>query len=198
MEYKVKKTMLLILAVFCVVIGRDISAQNQTGKGKILIAYFSRSGNTRTVAEQIHKTVGGDRTLTGIDVFEIRTATPYPESYNAVLEQGKRELDANIRPALTAAVSNMASYDIVFIGYPIWFGTTPPPIVSFLTAYDFSGKRVIPFCTSGSSSGDASFQKVRDLLPQSTIAEGLHLTSGNIGNAQNMVTAWLRRIGMVK
>jgi flavodoxin len=173
------------------VAGRDISAQNQTEKGKILIAYFSRSGNTRTVAEQIHKTVGGD-------LFEIKTATPYPESYNAVLEQGKRELDANIRPPLANVVSNMASYDIVFIGYPIWFGTTPPPIVSFLTVYDFSGKTVIPFCTSGSSSGDVSFQKVRDLIPKSAVFEGLHLTSGNIGSAQSRVTAWLRKIGMVK
>jgi flavodoxin len=143
------------------------------------------------VAEQIHKTVGGD-------LFEIKTATPYPESYNAVLEQGRRELDANIRPPLAGTVSNMASYDIVFIGYPIWFGTTPPPIASFLTTYDFSGKTVIPFCTSGSSSGDPSFQKVRELIPQSTVSEGLHLTSGNIGSAQTRVRAWLRKIGLVK
>jgi flavodoxin len=188
-ECTLRKIVLLILAVFCVVAGRDISAQNLPGKGKILIAYFSRSGNTRTVAEQIHKTAGGD-------LFEIKTAISYPESYNAVLEQGRRELDANIRPPLADTVSNMASYDIVFIGYPIWFGTTPPPMVSFLTSYDFSGKTVIPFCTSGSSSGNPSFQKVKDLISQSTIPEGLHLTSGNIGNAQNRVKAWLQRLGM--
>jgi flavodoxin len=190
-----KKFLLLALTVSCMTSGSLIFAQNQSADGKILVAYFSRSGNTRAIAEQIYRKAGGDRASTVIDLFEIKPAAPYPESYQAVLEQGRRELNEGIRPALAAEVSNMASYDIVFIGYPIWFGTTPPPVISFLTAYDFSGKTVIPFSTSGSSPGNTGFQKVKELVPRSAVSEGLHISGSNLGKAQNMVTAWLKKLG---
>jgi flavodoxin len=86
----------------------------------------------------------------------------------------------------------------VFIGYPVWFGTTPPPVISFLSKYTFSGKTVIPFCTSGSSSGNPSFQKVKELCPGAKIADGLHLTGGNMAGAKNSVTNWLKKLGIVK
>jgi flavodoxin len=106
----------------------------QPAAGKILVAYFSHSGNTRVIAEEIQKTVGGD-------LFRIEGVSPYPKDYNAVVEQAKQELSANVRPELTAKVDNMAAYQTIVIGYPIWWATMPMPVLTFLGSYDFSGRQ---------------------------------------------------------
>ena len=111
---------------------------------KVLVAYFSRSGNTRAVADHI-------KSLTGGDMFEIQVAKPYPEEYHACTEVAKKEKEDNARPTLKTKVENMASYDVIFIGYPNWWGTMPMPILTFLESYDFAGKKIALFATSGGS-----------------------------------------------
>ncbi len=106
----------------------------------VLVAYFSYSGNTRTVAQALSK-------LTGADLFEIAPR----EDYSNVYMQSNSEIRRSERPELNAAVEDMDSYDIVFVGCPVLWHATPAPVNSFLESYDFTGKLVIPFCTSGGS-----------------------------------------------
>jgi flavodoxin len=156
----------------------------------ILVAYFSHSGNTREIANQIHEIAGGD-------IFEIVTVDPYPRGYNEVVEQAKKELDAGYRPELKTRVKNMGSYDVVFIGYPNWWGTVPRPIASFLSQYDFSGKTIVPFCTHGGSGLGRSVTDIAKLCPQSTILDGLAIRGGDVKNAKHKISEWLRELGMM-
>jgi flavodoxin len=159
------------------------------GTGNILIVYFSRTGNTREVANQIHQAVGGD-------IIEIRTLHPYPEEYRATTEQAKQEQETNFRPPLTTDVKSMDSYDVVFIGYPIWWGTLPMALFTFLEKYHFDGKTLIPFCTHEGSHLGRSVTDIEVLCPSSTISDGLALRGGNSGYvktepARRDVAEWL-------
>lgn len=155
----------------------------QNGK-KILIAYFSHSGNTKKVANQIHEFVGGD-------IVEIKTITPYPTNYNDCTEIVKREKEANARPHLSTKIEAMGDYDVVFIGYPIWWYTAPMAIHTFFESYDLSGKTVIPFCTSGGSDISESLPALKSLCPNSKLLPGL------TANRLDAVKPWLSDIGML-
>lgn len=157
----------------------------------ILVAYFSHSGNTRVIANQIHESVGGD-------IFEIVAVDPYPSGYDEVVEQARKELRAEHKPKLKTKVENMESYDVVFVGYPNWWGTLPRPIATLLSQYDFSGKTIVPFCTHEGSGLGRSVMDITKLCPQSTILDGLAVRGGGVKNAQNEVSGWLREIGMVE
>ncbi len=158
---------------------------------KILVAYFSHSGNTRVIANQIHENVGGD-------IFEIVTVDPYPTEYNAVVDQAKQEQEDNYRPELATGVENMSSYDVVFIGYPNWWGTMPMPVFSFLEEYNFSGKTIIPFCTHEGSGLGKSVEDITKICPQSTIQKGLAIRGSSVETAQDDVSEWLHEIGMAE
>jgi len=158
---------------------------------KILVAYFSHSGNTRVIANQIHEKVGGD-------IFEIVTVNPYPKDYDAVVDQAKQEQEDDYRPELATEVENMDSYDVVFIGYPNWWGTMPMPVFTFLEEYKFSGKTIIPFCTHEGSGLGRSVEDITELCPQSTILDGLAIRGSNVETAQDDVSEWLREIGMAE
>lgn len=110
---------------------------------QILVAYFSHTSITRGVAEELSRQTGGD-------LFEIAPQ----EAYSNVYMQSNSEIRRNAKPALSGTVENMEAYDIVFVGYPVWWHATPAPVNSFLESYDFTGKLVIPFCTSGGSDID--------------------------------------------
>lgn len=156
----------------------------------ILVAYFSHSGNTREIANQIHEIVGGD-------IFEIVTVDPYPRGYNEVAEQARKELDAGYRPELKTKVENMGSYDLILVGHPNWWGTVPRPIATFLLQYDFSGKTIVPFCTHEGSGLGRSVMDITKLCPQSTILDGLAIRGGEVKNAQHKVSEWLHELGVI-
>ena len=130
-------------------------AQTSVADKKILVVYFSRTGeeynvgtitrgNTAIVAEYIAQKIGAD-------IFELKPVTPYPDAYDACTELAKRELESNARPAIAGNIDNLAQYDTIFIGYPIWWGAVPRILLTFLESNDFSGKTIIPFCTHGGS-----------------------------------------------
>ncbi len=161
--------------------------QNMAGK-KILVAYYSYSGNTQEVAEAIHNVVGGD-------LFEIKATGSYPESYRPMTEQAKKEIEAGYRPELTTRVADMASYDVVFLGSPNWWGTITPQVSSFLDAYDLSGKTVIPFITHG---GGGVQNTISDMTKQ---CPGCQVVSGGwtgYGSQTTGLTNWLKEIGFEK
>jgi flavodoxin len=109
---------------------------------KTLVAYLTRSGNTRVIAETLQRQLDAD-------LFEIRPATPYPADYEAHVAQATRERDTGFAPPLASQVEALAGYDEVFLGLPIWGETAPPPIRSFLKTHDLSGKTLRPFITHG-------------------------------------------------
>lgn len=156
----------------------------------ILVAYFSHSGNTRVIANQIHESVGGI-------IFEIVAVDPYPSDYDEAVEQARKELREQYRPKLKTKVENVESYNVVFVGYPNWWGTIPMPVATFLSEYDFSGKTILPFCTNEGSQLGRSVTDIKELCPRSTILDGLAVRGRNVKKAENEVSEWLREVGMI-
>ena len=132
---------------------------------RVLIAYFSATGNTKTVAEHLERALEADS-------FEIVPQTPYTSAdlnYNASSSRSSTEMnDPLSRPAISGSVENFEQYDVVFLGYPIWFGQAPRIVSTFLEQYDFSDKTIVPFCTSGSSGIGASADNLHPLCPDTT------------------------------
>ena len=167
------------------------SAAEPTGDstgGKILIAVFSRSGNTESVAEMI-------QTATGGDLFAITPAVPYPEDYDTLADQAKEERTQQARPAVAESVENWDDYDTVFVGYPIWWSDAPMVVLSFLEQYDWSGKELIPFCTSGGSGFGGSLESITASAPGAEILEGFHVLGNQSGSAEPDVRQWLSDLG---
>lgn len=185
-----KKHFLLTLTFFCMGAIMNVNAQSQNGNGKILIAYFSWSGNTRSLAQQIQQKTGGD-------LFEIKTATPYSTNYNTVIDQAQDEKRRNYRPPLAARVENMADYDVVFLGYPNWWADMPMAVYTFIESNNFSGKKVIPFCTHGGSGFSGTERTLRNKLSGASLLEGLAVGSGNVRSSQSNVDRWLRNTGII-
>ena len=156
---------------------------DMTGK-KVLVAYYSYSGNTKTVAEAIHAKVGGD-------LFEIKAEGSYPAEYRPMTEQAKREIQGGFRPKLTASVPNMEQYDVVFVGSPNWLGTITPQVSSFLESYDFAGKTVVPFITHG---GGGQQRTIVDMTNQckscTVIQNGWH----GYGSDTDGLNDWLDKL----
>jgi flavodoxin len=153
-------------------------------KRPALTAYFSHSGNTRIIANRIHEIAGGD-------IFEIVSVDPYPQEYNAVVEQARKELDQNYMPPLKTKAENMNSYDLVFIGYPNWWGTIPRPVAVFLSEYDLSGKTIAPFCTHEGSGSGRSVADIEKLCPGSTVLNGLAVRGSIVKNSRENISNWL-------
>ncbi len=162
-----------------------------TEENNILVVYFSHSGNTLVIANQIRESIGGD-------IFEIVAVDSYPGDYDVVVEQARKELREEFRPKLKTEVENIESCNMVFVGYPIWWGTTPMPVATFLSEYDFSGKTIIPFCTHEGSGLGRSVTEIKELCPQSTILDGLAVRGGDVKNAQHEVSEWLRELGLIE
>jgi flavodoxin len=170
---------------------KNIGGEQISNTKKILIAYYSHSGNTKEMAIQIQKVVGGD-------LFEIQTVKPYPSEYNVVTKQAKAEINKGYKPPIKSKVNNIAGYDIVFIGTPIWWGTMAPPVATFLSENNLSGKTIIPFCTHGSGGPSNFFIDTAKLLPQSIIVDGKGLNGSSVKTSQNEVSEWLNSIEIIK
>jgi flavodoxin len=160
-------------------------AQDWTGK-RILVAYLSRSGNTRVVAKSISLALRAD-------LFEIRTAEPYPEDYFEMVAQAERERQSGFEPPLAQLVADIASYDTVFLGSPIWGQTAPSVLRSFLSLHDLSGKTLIPFITHGGYGLGSSLEVIRAHAPNTNLVEGLTMEADQERRTVETVTAWLGR-----
>ena len=161
----------------------------QVAPDKVLVAYFSCSGNTQKLAEDIADALH-------CDLYEIVAEDPYTDEE---LERSdddcrtQQELkDPNARPAIVGTVEGMEDYEVIFIGYPIWWGDAPKIIATFLERYDFSNKTIIPFCTSGSSGLGASATNLHGYAAKSARwLEGMRFPSST---ARRAVTEWLNEL----
>jgi len=158
--------------------------------GKILVLYYSRSGNTRAVAEEIHTKVGGD-------IFQLKTARPYPESYDDVVEIAKKEKTSNARPAYAEPVPDLNSFNTVFIGYPCWWGTMPMVFFTLLGKYPLAGKTIVPFTTHGGSGFGDSLRDLKRLCPKAKILQGLEVRGTAAHSSEDRVSSWLKKLGFV-
>ena len=183
----------------------DSDAAEPTAEKKTLIAYFSlvdivpegadasahatpSIGNTESAAIEIQKQVGGD-------LFAIKTVRTYPVSHRECSAIAEEEMRSDARPELSTHVENMADYDTIYIGYPIWWYQEPMAIRSFLEEYDFSDKTVIPFCTTLGAGVSESEDNIKSLLPDATVLSGVTLRTGR-QDMSGDISDWLSDIGM--
>lgn len=177
----------------------------QKNSGKTLIAYFSQIdtvpegadaatyatpsvGNTEAAAREIQRQVGGD-------LFAIKTVQAYPNMHREASEIAGEEMRSDARPELATHVANMEDYDTIYLGYPIWWYMEPMAIRTFLEQYDFSGKRVIPFCTSMGADGEESEENIAALASGAEVLPSLTIRTGR-ENQSEAISNWLTEIGM--
>ena len=184
---------------------QDASTTNQTetaampATNKTLVVYYSRTGenyavgniaegNTAIVAKMI-------AARTGADLFEIKTAKAYAADYDTCIEEAKKELRDDVRPAIVGDVENFDEYDTVYVGYPIWWGVPPMCVFTFFEKHDWAGKTVKPFCTHEGSGLGGSVRAIRKALPAATVTDGLAIQGQTAQNdppaAQAAVDRWL-------
>lgn len=206
-----------LTAAVCLVMMLVGAAALGEGKPHVLVAYLSRAGenyavgvtkegsasaayagyiekgNTAILAEAIAEATDGD-------LFEITPATPYPDDYASMLKVAQEEIDTDARPELAAQVENMADYDVIFIGYPIWHGKMPQAVYSFIEGYDLTGKTIVPFNTHEGSGQSGTQEVLEGALQNATVLQGLAV-QGKVAQEQpeetkKLVDAWLEQIGL--
>ena len=204
MKKLVSLLMVLLLAVSATACGAqktDTSAKENTTEtvdtptaeqenGRILVAYSSVTGNTETVAKRL-------QTVLDADGYEIIPEEPYTANdlnyNNDDCRANKEQNDSAARPAISGSVENMSDYDVVFIGYPIWWGKAPKIMDTFLESYDFSGKTVIPFCTSGGSDIAGSLNEIQSAAPGADWKDGRRF-SANVSETD--LRDWVNGLGL--
>lgn len=170
----------------------NINTQAQTASGKkVLVAYFSHSGNTREMAQQVAQATGGD-------LFEIVPAKAYPTEYKAVVDQAKKEINDGFRPALKGDLPDLGAYDVIFVGSPCWWYTIAPPVATFLAGGDWAGKTVVPFMTHEGSRMGHSEEDIRKLCTGATLLGGLPVRGGAVKSSQEAVRKWVQDLKLTK
>ena len=183
-------------------------AQSKTSKEqtkmenkKVLVAFFSRTGenyavgniskgNTHIVAEMIAEKTGGK-------LFQIEPVNPYPDNYDDCVELAKQEMNAKKRPAIKSDVP-VEDYDVIFIGYPNWWGDMPMPVYTFIEKHNWQGKTIIPFCTHEGSGMGSTAGKLQQACKGATAQKGLamfgHTAQNSREEARTTVADWLKEL----
>lgn len=165
-----------------------------------LIAYYSRRGenywngtiknlsrgNTEIAAEFIRKAVGGD-------LFEVETEKAYPKDYYACIDEAQKELREKARPALKKFPQSLDGYDTIFLGYPNWWGTMPMAMFSFLEHFDWTGKKIVPFCTNEGSGMGSSERDIVKACPGAEIGRGLSVHGAEVAQSEKKIAEWAKK-----
>ena len=169
-----------------------------------LIAYFSRKGNNYLGGSIVNLPIGNTevvahkiQAITGSDLFQIQTVKFYPEDYTETTIVAQDELSADARPELAKTVASMDTYEVMYLGYPNWWGTMPMAVFTFLDSYDLSGKTIIPYCTHEGSGMGSSERDIKKLCPGAKVLSGLAIKGGSVGKADKDVANWLKKLGLV-
>ena len=155
----------------------------------MLIIYYSLTGNTKYIAEQIRRKTRGD-------VFEIETVKTYPGEYSTLTEEAKRQLQTGDLPALKKSPPDMSSYDLIFVGSPVWWYTVSTPVMSFLRQADFAGKKFSAFCTHEGGIGKF-FPHFKEQAKNAVVLEGLDLYNvrqSSKGEIDKALDSWLSKL----
>ncbi len=184
---------------------KKFEQETETTGSNILVAYFSlvgeqysvgviEEGNTAIIANMIAE-------QTGADLFKIEAVTPYPQTHSELLDISRQERADNARPEISRTVDNMVDYDVVFIGYPNWWGDMPMIVYNFLESYDFDGKTIVPFCTHGGSGLSGTESTIANITGASMI-DGFAIAGTTAQNdrdtAKDEVVKWLLKGGFIE
>ena len=210
-------SILMMLALLCAAM--PSFAEENAAASRVLVAFLSRAGenyNVGTAKEGSSSAAYAGyiekgntaimaaliAALTGGDLFEITTVTPYPEDYATMLRVAQEEIDTDARPELASQVENMADYDVIFIGYPIWHGRMPRAIHTFMESHDLIGKTVIPFNTHEGSGQSGTQSVIENALPDSMVLQGLAIQGKTAQEdeerTRELLTDWLTGLNMLK
>lgn len=149
------------------------SSQSAPAPKKPLVVYFSRSGNTKQVAEALHKKIGGD-------IVEIEVIKPYPDDYQATVDLAKEEQKNNARPLIKTKIGNIDEYGVIFLGYPNWWSSMPMPVYTFIEQNKLDGKTIAPFSTHGGGGLGHSVEDLKKLVPHSKILKPLSIPGNTV------------------
>ena len=190
-----KKLLLTLTAVVLIAgvaayhIAANATTQTKTGglmNKKILVAYFSWSGNTKSIAEKI-------QTQTGGDIFEITPVTPYPNDYNETAYGiAKEQKEKGIHPPINN--TDISSYDVIFVGTPAWWYTMAPPVMTFLAENNFEGKTVIPFVTHGGGGGYTIDKDMAELAKGAKVLAPLVVYGKGGANVDKEIAGWIKKL----
>lgn len=158
---------------------------------KALVIYYSQLNSTKTVAEAFAAKLGAP-------LVAIEPVVPYEEDFGATAQRGQEELRSGHLPEIKPLDINLAEYDVIFLGFPIWFGTYAPPVKSFLATADLKGKKIVPFCTFGSGGLDSSSRDLAEELPESQILPGYGVRAARLDAVDEEVDYFLKSNGYVK
>ena len=160
-------------------------------KSKVLVLYYSQTSNTKSVAQEI-------ATRLDADIEEISLVEPYDTAFQATIERCKADREKGILPEIKPLKANIADYDWIFIGYPIWFGTYAPPIASLLEKVDLSDKWVVPFCTFGSGGLESSAKDLTGKQPNAKVMPGYGVRAARMDAMPAEVESFLKTIGLIE
>ena len=166
------------------------AACSQKVTPKTLVLYYSQTGTTKVVAEALKAQLGAD-------IDEIIPINSYGEDFGATIARGQKELQEGTLPEIQPLQADIASYDVIFLGYPVWFGTYANPIATVLDQVDFTGKKVIPFCTFGSGGLEESVAAIRQKLPEAEVLPGYGVRAARIDAAPAELDRFLKEGGFV-
>ena len=162
----------------------NVSAQVIKPQDKVLVAYYSKSGNTQEIAEKIKENLSAD-------ILVIEPVKAYPEDYRQTTEQAKKEVQEKMTPAIKNAKVDLSQYDVIFVGSPCWWGTIASPVRTFLTANDFKGKTVVPFMTHGGSGLGHSVSDIKSIIPEANVTGAEAFRGSFVSMAGSSVKEWL-------
>ena len=189
-----KNTKLLLVLAAVTLTAVSCGSKKETPKEespKMLVLYYSQTGNTKAVAEEIAGKLGAD-------IEEITMVEPYDTGFKATIARCLKEREQEIIPAIHPVKADLANYDVVFLGFPVWFGTYAPPVITFLNDADLRGKKIVPFCTFGSGGLESS---VKDLLaaePNAEVLPGYGVRAARLDAMPKEVDNFLKANGFLE
>ena len=178
----------MIAAISC---GTKKESQEKEAPKKVLVVYYSQTSNTRTVAQEIANRLQAD-------IEEIVCETPYDGDFQATISRCMQEREQGVTPAIQPLKADIAAYDIVFLGYPVWFGTFAPPVAAFLSQADLSGKQVVPFCTFGSGGLESSTKDLAGKQPAAEILPGYGVRAARMAAVPGELDQFLKAGGFIE
>ncbi|MBR0136200.1 MAG: flavodoxin [Clostridia bacterium] len=171
---------------------------------KILVAFFSRNdenyvGYNKKFIEVGHTEVAANkiRELVDADLFKITMKKPYSEKYDVCMAESRADLDADARPELVSMPVSIDRYDTIILAYPNYWGTMPMAVFTFLEAFDFSGKTILPLCTNEGSDMGKSEEHIKKLCPGAKLGTGLPLCGSGVEASKPFIENWLRENGVI-
>ena len=184
------KKLIWIMAIAATMMAAAACGQKKQAP-KVLVLYYSQTNNTRTVAEAIAGKLGAD-------TEEIVALNPYDGDFQATIGRCMQEREAGIIPEIEPVKADLASYDIIFLGYPIWFGTFAPPMGAFIKSADLAGKKIVPFCSFGSGGLDSSIRDLKAAQPEAEVLDGYGVRAARIDAVEKEVDRFLKAGGFIE